>query len=143
MCSRVFFHILVLYIHMTKFSGRLIHQTFGALSYWARKKQHSLNETPSLTTNNFINVDFFWLNISERQRSDVLVSLEIWSHIYIKLVYCKKILFYGHFMGGAEIYLRVLFIILVWYIYITKFQERLIRQTFGALRYWEWKKQHF
>ena len=35
-------------------------------------------------------VAYLMLNILERQRSDISVFLEIWSHICIKLVYWKK-----------------------------------------------------
>ena len=49
-------------------------------------------------------------------------------------------LFYGHFVGGTEMFSRVFFNILVWYIYVTTFQEKLILQTFGALRYCKRKK---
>ena len=45
-------------------------------------------------------------------------------------------------MGGTEICLQVFLNILVWYMYVTKFQQRLIRQTFGVLRYWAWNMQH-
>ena len=113
------------------------------------------------------------LNISERQRSDVSFSFEIWSHLCVKLVYWKipmsnylgcpknyrkvvvllfcnlknavlyKMTILRSYYGRRRYFLTVFFqYTSLIYIYLIKFQKRLTRQIFGALRYWAWNMQH-
>ena len=104
-CSQVFFNILVWCIKVTKFQEILTRQTFGPLRYWARKKQHlSCDWLPNMLFH-FKYVAYFMLNISERQRSDVSFSFEIWSHLCVKLVYWKIPM--SNYLGCPKNYRKV------------------------------------
>ena len=61
---------------------------FRPLAFWDIAQERS--DWLLMMVFHFKYVAYLMLNILERQRSDISVFLEIWSHICIKLVYWKK-----------------------------------------------------